>query len=422
MKMRGHPRSERSRGASWAARAGWLLVGAILLAGCQSQSLTQAERSNIRAAVWGYKKSINKRSFAELSPYLAKDVQVGNLLPGMTQEGFKAGMHWTPKPINEVYILSVRKEADGSEARVAFFSGDMVMRLKIGFDAEGKIRRVDDDPQWKKPEPKLPDVFTSDITVVGHLMFVRGSVNGKEGYLLLDTGASSLLLNRKYFTPTEESGTQGISGSIHGVRKRLGSAEVSELRWGGFLAQKVRGEVHDLSMVEKPENTPLLGAISYEEVKNSSLVIDWPKRKIQVFATRLDGSRKANPAGPPPQAKVPFSYHSYLPMVKARIGDQAYSLLFDSGAEACVLPNKAGLGALFRPAGLIQLSDGSARKATGLAGEVAEMQIGGVTFTHVPVAIYAIPNLGNKGFLGTPILRNGRVEINFRAREMAFWP
>jgi len=321
-----------------------------------------------------------------------------------------------------VFILSAQREAGGSEAKVAFFTGEQVLRLKISFDEEGKIRGIVDDSPFQKPEIKLPDVFTSDFTVVGHLMFVRGSVDGKEGYFLLDTGASSLLLNRKYFTPTAESGTQGVSGSIHGVRKRLGSVEVSELRWGGLLAQKVRGEVHDLSLVEKPGNTPLLGAISHEELKNSSLVIDWPNRKIQVFATRPNGTRKANPAGPPPQVKVPFSYHSYLPMVKARIGNQTYSLLFDSGAEACVLPNKAGLGSQFRPIGLIQLSDGSARKATGLAGEVAEMQIGGVTFTQVPVAIYSIPNLGNKGFLGTPILQKGRVEINFRAREMAFWP
>lgn len=423
MQSRANLQPERSPGASGRKRAGWLLLVVILLGGCQSNPVSRAEKENIRRAMTGYQQSINKRSYAEVSPYLAPNVQIGHFSPEMSVAGLKAGMHWTPYKVSEVQLLSARKIPDGVEARVAFYSRGMVMTLKMGFDEQGKIRTIENDPRWKEPKASLPAVFTTDFVVRGGLIFVQGTVNGTAGYLLFDTGASTLLLNRKYFRPTSENGMAGIAGSIHGIRKRLGSAEVSSLRWGGLQVRGISGELHDFSQIEKTGVSPLLGAISYNEVKDSAVAIDWPRQKIQVFATNADGSKKANISEPPPRVRLPFSYYTYLPMVKGRVGGQTYSLLFDSGAEACVLPNKAGLGSHFRPAGLIRLSDGSSRtNATGLAGVINELHLGDVVFKDVPVAIFSVPNLPNKGFLSPSILRNHRFEVNFRAREFAIWP
>lgn len=396
---------------------------AMLLGGCQSNPVSRAEKENIRRAVAGYQQSINNRSFAEVSPYLAPDVQIGHFSPEMSMAGLKAGMHWTPYKVGEVQLLSLRKTPEGVEARVAFYSRGKVMTLRMGFDQQGKIRTIENDPLWKEPRATLPAVFTSDFVISGGLMFVQGTVNGTAGYLLFDTGASTLLLNSRYFAPSAENGTAGIASSIHGIRKRLGSAKVESLRWGGLQVGDITGELHDFSQIEKTVISPLLGAISYNEVKDSAVAIDGPRRKIQVFATKPDGSKKANISEPPPWVRLPFSYHTYLPMVKAQIGGQTYSLLFDSGAEASVLPNKAGLGPHFRPAGLIRLSDGSSRaNATGLAGVVNELRLGDMVFKDVPVAIFSVPNLPNKGFLSPSVLREHRFEVNFRARQFAIWP
>lgn len=394
----------------------------VLLSACQSVPLSRTEKDQVKRAVTAFQQSINTRSLAGLTPYLAPNIQTGGLPPEMSLAGLQSGMYWTRYKVGEFQILSARKRPEGIEARVALYSRGVVMPLRMSFDSAGRIQSIDSAPLWEPPRASVPPVFTSDFTVSGNLMFVQGTVNGRTGYFLFDTGASGLLLNRKYFSAAPEIGAAGISGSVNGLKKRLGYAEVESLRWGGLRVGGITGELHDFTQLEKPTISPLLGAISYNELKDCAVNIDWRARKIQVFATSEDGAKKIPASGPRPTAVLPFTYFSHLPVVKAHVGDREYALLFDSGAESNVLPDDAGLGGHFRPQGLITITDGSrSGGATGLAGVVDQMVLGNIAFRNVPVAIYQTPYLSGKGFLGSPLLQQGRVEINFRAREILLW-
>ncbi len=393
------------------------------LAACQVAPPTREQRVQIRETVGGFQKAVNAQSYVQLSAYLAPEVQVGGLPPEMSVEGLKKGLCWTDHPIGETQLLSATRKPEGTEARVALYSRGRVLVLRMGFDASGKIRSIDSEPLWPTPRPEMPATFSSDFVAVGKLMFVKGSVNGRSGYFLFDTGASGLLLNAKYFKPLPGGGKpDGIAGSVNGIRKRLGRARVDSLQWGGLRMGDVTGEVHDFSQLEKPAITPLLGAISHAEVKDCAVSIDWRTRKIQIFATNADGSKKVRGAGPAPDISFPFTMFSYLPMIKVGIGGKEYSLLLDTGAESNVLPDQLALNGHFKPLGLVRISDGSAVSgATGLAGTVDEVTLGGAIFRNMPFIIYRTPYLSNKGFLGAPLLQQGRVEINFPARQISLW-
>lgn len=393
------------------------------LAACQVAPPTQAQRVQIRETVGGFQRAVNARSYSQLSPLLAPEVQVAGLPPEMSVEGLKRGLFWMDQPIGETQLLSATRKPDGVDARVALYSRGRVMVLRMGFDDRGRIRLIDSEPLWPAPRPEMPATFTSDFVAVGNLMFVKGSVNGRSGYFLFDTGASKLLLNARYFKPLASDGEPaGIAGSVSGIRKRLGQARVETLQWGGLKMEGVAGEVREFSQLEKPAIIPLLGAISYEEVKDCVVGIDWRTRKIQIYATNADGSKKVRAAGPAPDFSFSFPMFSHVPMIKADIGGKEYSLLLDTGAETNILPDQLALGGYFKPQGLVKISDGSAASgATGLAGVVKEVSLGGAVFRDMPFTIYRTPYLSNKGFLGAPLLQQGRWEINFRSRQISMW-
>lgn len=397
-----------------------LLLG---LAACQVAPPTREQRVQIRETVGGFQRAVNARSYPQLSALLAPEVQVAGLPPEMSVEGLKRGLVWLDQPIGETQLLSTTRNPDGVDARVALYSRGRVMVLRMGFDDRGKIRLIESDPLWATPRPEMPATFTSDFVAVGNLMFVKGSVNGRSGYFLFDTGASGLLLNAKYFKAQPGDGVPtGIAGSVSGIRRRLGRAEVQSLQWGGLKMGGVTGELREFSLLEKPAIAPLLGAISYEEVKDCAVSIDWRTRKIQIFATNADGSKKVRAGGPAPDVSFSFPMFSHVPMIKVGIGEKEYSLLLDTGAETNMLPDKLALDGHFKPQGLVKISDGTAASgSTGLAGVVKEVSLGDAVFRNVPFTIYRTPYLSNKGFLGAPLLQQGRWEINFRSRQISIW-
>lgn len=405
------------------SRLSFFVLALALLAGCQSLQIPSTEKANIRRTLHAYQQAVNARSYVMLEPLLAPDISVGGANPELSRGGLEGGSAWAPFRVEDTQILSLRKTAEGPEAKLALYSRKMVMTLRMTFDAAGRIRSINSEPLWKVPEPTVPNVLTSPFVVSNGLMFVKATVNGRTGYMLLDTGSSSLLLNPKYF----DSGSRpamGVSATVNGLKKSGAPVKVTSLQWDGLRTGDIDGELHDFSNMEKPAVTPLLGAISHAELKNCALAVDWKHKNVQVFATKPNGAKKAAIAEPPPTVRLPFAYYLHLPLLTARIGESYYPMLFDSGAQWNLLPNTTGIESHFHAVGRISgFSDGGQAVAnTSPIGVIDETFLGGTSFRDLPYAIFQIPYFPGKGFLGAPLFQSAtRVEINFRSRQILIW-
>lgn len=357
-----------------------------------------------------------------MQPVLSPDLRIDDMPSGLSRDGLRAGLPALKGQIVDWQILSLRRKPDGLEGRVAFYLKDGVMEMAMAFTPEGKIRGIAAGRPRIESGIKVPDAMSSPFLQSSGLMFVRAQVDGREGWFLVDSGSSDFLLNRKYFQPQKSGGMFSISAGIHGVEEPIGMMEINSFVWETYRASKVTAAIKNLSDLERPENTPLLGAIGYAQLKNTAMVVDWGRRRIEIYATQKNGERRV-PAETPPGAVVPFSYDLHLPVLQARVGNRPRTFLLDSGASINLMPDMDGLEGHFRQTeSRAGLSDGGKMRTVSAAvGFVNRIELGPVVLTDVPVMVFAIPYLDGRGLLGAPLLSQGRVEINFRKHELRFW-
>ena len=116
--------------------------------------------------------------------------------------------------------------------------------------------------------------------VAGTRIFVRATVNGRPVLAMLDSGASSTVLDRRFasslgLTPKGDLTGEGAGGStqysvVHGVTVQLG-----DLSWNGGDAVAI-----DLSAVEKQVGHPLPMVLGGELFRDAVVEIDFKGRRI----------------------------------------------------------------------------------------------------------------------------------------------
>jgi len=390
----------------------------VFQSGCQSISMAGSRKREIRAVVVRYQEALNHRSADELFSLLADTIQVEGMTDELSRAGLKAGMHWPPSAIVGYQILSMRETAVGTDVQVTFYLRNSLLMMRLGLDGSLRICTIDPVPLWKTPQAKVAKAFSSAFLESRGLMFVRARINERAGFVLVDTGSSGLLLNRKYFVADSRNAMPGLTTTVEGIRPRLGSSAVRTFRWGELHAEGIRGQLHDFSAMESPANTPLLGAVGHEQLKNCAVVFDWKNRQIDVRAA--DGN-STGPSGA--KAVIAFTYFLHTPAFPVRIGRTTRRMIFDSGAQINLLPNLDGIESSFRRVESgAKISDGGDNaRQTALLGFIDETSIGGVSYKNLPYAVFDVPYLSRQGLIGSPLVQKRRIEINFPKKTISIW-
>ena len=399
------------------------LLACLLLfqSGCQSISMAGARKREIRAVVVRYQEALNDRSADELFSLLADTIQVEAMTDELSRAGLKSGMYWPPSAIIGYQILSMSKTAVGTDVKVTFYLRNSMLVMRLGLDRSLRIRTIDPVSLWKTPQAKVSKAFSSTFVGSRGLMFVRARINERTGFVLVDTGSSGLLLNRKFFGADSRNAMPGLTTTVAGIKPRLGSSAVRTFQWGELHADGIRGQLHDFSAMESPANTPLLGAVGHEQLKNCAIVFDWRNKRIDVRAA--DGNARQTGISPAPKAVIAFTYFLHTPAFPVKIGNTACRMIFDSGAQINLLPNLDGIESSFRrvePG--TKISDGGDNtRQTALLGFIDETSIGGIRYRDFPFAVYDVPYLSRQGIIGSPLVQKSRVEINFPKMTLSIW-
>ena len=398
-----------------------LLLAALLLfqSGCQSLSVAPSRKREIHAILVRYQEALNQRSADKLFGLLGDTIQVEGMTDELSRAGLRSGMYWPPSAIGNLQILSMSPSAEGTDVKVALYLRNSMMMMRIGFDESLRIRTIDPVPLWKIPQAKVPKAFSSPFVESKGLMFVCAQINGRTGFFLLDTGSSGLLLNKRYFLPDFRNAMPGVTSTVQGIKPHLGAGAVGSFQWEELSVGDIRGQLHDFSAMEAPKIKPLLGAIGHEQLKKCAVLFDWRNRRIGVRPA-ADGKGEALRD---PKAVIAFSYFLHAPAFPVTIGNTACRMIFDSGAQINLVPNLNGIESHFRKVEAVtKISDGGQiGRETALLGLIDETRIGGARYRDFPFAVFEVPYLSGHGIIGSPLIQEGLVEVNFPNKTISLW-
>ena len=169
----------------------------------------------------------------------------------------------------------------------------------------------------------------------GHRIFFTGSVNGSETAMMLDSGASSTVLDDDFaarigLTKGNAISVQGASGEVPGRMERATTISV-----GGLTLNAADVLVIDLDPVARAIGRPIPVVLGRDAMKASVMTINFPARTI-AFMDR------ANAAPPGGATRIALQDGDHLRTVPIAIGtDQPIQATLDIGnGGSLVLSNQ----------------------------------------------------------------------------------
>ncbi len=178
--------------------------------------------------------------------------------------------------------------------------------------------------------------YSIPIRRIGRLFVIEATVDGESGFLIFDTGATNLVLNRTYFRDHVRSGeivSAGITGNVSQVdRITANNMTIGELKF-----EKLSANLTDLGHIENRRGIKVLGLFGFELIKSFEITFDVTNNRI--LLNPVDNKGNLLDAG----KQFNSDYIQNVEIVnnvlfaKATIGEKLLRFCFDTGAETNAL-------------------------------------------------------------------------------------
>lgn len=284
-------------------------------------------------------------------------------------------------------------------------------------------------PSLTIAEPELPAGMTS-ITIpmkrAGRLMLIEARIDGQEGNLIFDTGATGLVLNRSYFrnyVKQEAVTAQGITGSAGQVDR----ITVEEIRIAELGYSSVPADLANLGHLENRRGIKVLGLFGCDMIRRFETVIDIENSSLQFHLLDKRGNRISAGNGAQ-DCDVLYKLENQVPVIllKGTVAGNPLYFCFDTGAETNVI-NKSAPKKVLNSITITRRSDlGGAGTGSGevLFGTLNDFSIGGRQISGMGTIITSLLPLSEAygrnidGMLGYDFVRQGVITINLEKRVM----
>lgn len=170
--------------------------------------------------------------------------------------------------------------------------------------------------------------MTIHFELIGGIIMLDVSVNGKHGQMAFDTGAMQTCLNKNYF---DFSGEQKDISKFDGSVKTETAAKFNcDIKCNEWIMPNTSVMIVDMDYVEKPlkgvkANLIFLGTIGIDMIRSHKVLIDYTTSHIILNADEIKNSETFKMA-----AEV-------LPIIDVCIEDEHYNFVLDTGANTCML-------------------------------------------------------------------------------------
>ena len=117
------------------------------------------------------------------------------------------------------------------------------------------------------------------IQLVGNLILVEGKADHQRGWFLLDTGASALVLNSRYFNgkTNQELTVTGISDGTTKLETKWVKFELGALSWS-----RQQAAILSLEYIERTKGVKILGLLGSHLFWRHELLLDLQNKKLEI--------------------------------------------------------------------------------------------------------------------------------------------
>jgi len=177
------------------------------------------------------------------------------------------------------------------------------------------------------------------IKRAGKLILVDAIADSVSGSLILDTGATGLVLNSIYFRdgrPKHGYVTGGVTGKLEQVQQKI----IGNFHFNEVSYQNIRADLTDLGHLESARQTKIIGFFGLILFRNFEVVLDLKNNLLELHRLNKNGERlNSQSQQPVPDLELPIYNYSDVYFVEGKISNKRYTFCLDTGAEANVLHN-----------------------------------------------------------------------------------
>lgn len=274
-------------------------------------------------------------------------------------------------------------------------------------------------------KPQLIQFFSFD-----NLILIPSFAEGKEGYLILDSGAEGLALNKKYFDDDqnvdENLTARGFNGRVNEVLVRKTNLRISHHLWNDLKALVI-----DLEHLKPAKDLPIIGLIGFQIFGDYEVLLDFKTSSLILFNLDERGNVKAsNYHQTPYDVSFPFKFKGHIPSIEINIEGLTLRMGIDTGSGIHLIhpKYKSELNSHLESVKNIQLQGTDQKNKQATLWKLHNINVSMLSFPPMGVAFTNINSFNSMlwgakldGVLGSNFLRQFMTSINFKKKEMHIW-
>ena len=265
--------------------------------------------------------------------------------------------------------------------------------------------------------------------VIHKLILVEATVDGQTGKFILDSGASDLYLNEKYFKTQYKPRESTYAGGIYGKSPTVGIYISKKFQWGNLKLKKIKAYTNNLQHLENILRQKVMGLIGYPILKKYELLIDYNQRTLSIFQLDKKGNRLYKRASPEPTYTLPFKMSRHFPVVEGEIGGRRVRLGLDTGASIGYLDQKLlkhfGEEVKLKANGNVSGVNGTKKSVT--KGSINQINIDYLQLKDMDVAFSNMEHFRQEyrsfidGLMGYAFFSYAPIAINYSKKQLFIW-
>ncbi|MBN3035190.1 MAG: aspartyl protease family protein [Bacteroidales bacterium] len=282
----------------------------------------------------------------------------------------------------------------------------------------------------RDPEP-LGDFLSLRIPLkkAGNLVLIEACIDTLTGNLILDTGASGLVLNSTYFRTgytvdrLEYGGVTGSSGAVR--RTRIDRLQIYDLYY-----ENVTADLSELGHIENRRGVRILGLLGLNMLQDMEMMIDVANSLLVLYRLDKNGNRlHTDSCNTGTKLEADISLMHDVMFMKASIGGKTLNFCLDTGAEMTLidhnLPQVVFDHIVIRGRSTLRGVGGG--HAEVLYGALDGLMVGETDIGSLPVLVSDLSGMGQAygisidGMLGYDFFASGAFCINLVRKSMVLY-
>lgn len=389
-------------------------------------------------------KALETRNPSLLLPLLDDSCNISNLPKGMNDKIIPAILEKYP-PVTGYTINSTIPEAAGIRVKLDMtYASGKTGRPDFVLNAGGRIveliiikgASISNGGNARSigvRELRAPDSLSVPLVQRNGLLYIKASLDGRNGLFLLDSGSPEMILNKAYFSdslqpmPEQGGAVTGINGEMKDVMRR----RMNLFTMGGMQLCNFQAMVMPENVEQDDAAMPFLGSIGYNTLKDFEWSFLLKESRLLLIRTDSAGNY-LNTALQLPAAKytAAVNMRRHIPVLQMKIGAETYRMGIDCGASNNVVfaARRAAVSAAMNNLQQTTLVGQEGTVTSVEQGTILHAYAGPVDFANMLTVItennMAYSDDAAKtdidGLLGTPFLECYITTVNYKKKQVSF--